>query len=203
MKTIKLIVCALAGACLLFSANVSAQTKGSFTDNTFAIVAGGVNYSVPKIAKSNLWGGVGIATDLQLGKWWTPSFGTSVGWHGFNAKAAVDLGVPAGTSYGLNYVNARALWNVSNTIGGEKPRLWSFIPYADAGLLIQEKDGNFFGFGGGLLNKVRLSDRFGLTLDLSALIYHRAPHDIYNTETCCLLMYPSATIGVYVNLGKK
>ncbi len=203
MKAIKLIVGALAGACLLFPATAPAQAQDSFFDNTFAVIAGGVNYSIPKIAKSETWGGIGIATDLQVGKWWNPSFGTSIGWHGLTGKAAVDLGVPAGTAYGLNYINACALWNISNTIGGDKERLWNFVPYAHAGLLIQGGDGNFPGFGGGLLNQIRLNDRIGLTLDLRALIYHRAPHDIYNTVTCCLLMYPSATVGVYVNLGKK
>ena len=203
MKTIKLIVGALASACLLFSVNASAQAQGRFTDNTFAVVAGGVNYSTPKIAKPETWGGIGIAADLQVGKWWNPSLGTSIGWQGAVGKAAVDLGVPAGTSYAIHYINAKVLWNISNTIGGEKDRLWNFIPYAHAGLLIQAKDGSFPGFGGGLLNQIRLNDRIGLTLDLRALVYHRAPHDIYNTVTCCLLMYPSATVGVYVNLGKK
>lgn len=202
MKTIRLIAIALVCASLLFSANSSAQEKSSFFDNTFASVAGGVNYSIPKIAKSETWGGIGIATEVQLGKWWNPSFGTSVGWHGLTGKAAADLGVPAGDSFGLNYVNACALWNISNTIGGYKERLWNFVPYAHAGLLIQEKDGNFCGFGGGLLNQIRISDRINVNLDFRALIYHRAPHDIYNTVTCCLLMYPSATIGVSINLGK-
>ena len=203
MKTIRLIAGALICASLLFSANSSAQEKSSFFDNTFASVAGGVNYSIPKIAKSETWGGAGIATDVQVGKWWNPSLGTSIGWHGVTGKAVVDLGVPAGESYGLNYLNASVLWNISNTIGGYKERLWNFVPYAHAGMLMQQKDGNFFGFGGGLLNQIRLNDKISVTMDLRALIYHRAPHDIYNTVTCCLLMYPSATVGVSVNLGRN
>lgn len=197
MKRIKLLFGALVAAGLLLSSNAPAQDKSSqFFDNTFVSVAGGVNYSIPKIAKHETWGGIGLATDVQLGKWLTPSVGVSLGWSGVTGRAVVDLGVPAGTSYSLNYINARFLWNISNTIGGNKPRLWNFVPYGHLGLLMQGGDGNFFGFGGGLLNQIRLTNKFYLTLDLRALIYHRSPHDIYNTVTCCLLMYPSATIGV-------
>ena len=262
MKTIKLLVVALAGACMLFSADAFAQEKtkvsdkdtttvaqkkqevvvkdntvkqekpevsakdnnvkqkkqevsvkdntvkqekAKFSDNLFAIIEGGVNYSVPKIAKPETWGGIGIGTDVQIGKWWSPSFGTSIGWHGLTAKTAATLyqgGINNGNSYGLNYACANVLWDISNTIGGYKERFWDFIPYAHAGLLLQESKG-FFGFGGGLLNKARISDSIALTLDLRALIYNRAPHDINNTETCCLLMYPSASIGVSINLGKS
>ena len=95
MKTIRLFAGALLGALLLSPAAAFAQeekeNKGSFLDNTFVSVAGGVNYSIPKIAKVETWGGFGIATDVQLGKWWTPSLGTSIGWHGVTGRANVEL----------------------------------------------------------------------------------------------------------------
>ena len=196
MKLIQAVAGVLVAAGLLFCAEASAQEKsGRFSDNTFISVTGGFNYSVPKIAKTNTWGGMGIAADVQYGKWWNPVIGTSIGWHGVTGRANVDLGKPAGTSYGLNYINAKVLWSITNTFSVNKDRVYNLALYGHLGLLMQGGDGNFFGWGGGLLNTFSVSDHWDILLDLQALIYHRKAHDPYDAVTCCLLSYPSVSVG--------
>ena len=94
MKVIKFIGI-LAAASFLFSFNAYAQedanrneagevvrgpyvTNGAF-DNTFIGLGAGVN-SV--LEKSYGLGKIGLATDVYLGKWFSPTIGVRAGWHG-------------------------------------------------------------------------------------------------------------------------
>ena len=215
MKGIKMILGALATASLLFSVNANAQenanrdengkvvrgayeTNGAF-DNIFIGIGGGVN-SV--LEKGYGLGNFGIATDVNVGKWFTPAVGIRAGWHGWNntAKSGVFEKAP------YNYFHGDFMWNLSNSIDGYKEtRVWNFIPYATTGVLRLNHGGkatdNEFAAGAGLYNMFRLGDRVGLTLDLSLLV---ARAEAYGAKGFIgrYLGLPSATVGLAFNLGK-
>ena len=219
---------ALALASLLFAGNAVAQennnrdengkvVRGAYEtnkafDNIFIGIAGGVNTVVPAIRDAKNWGNIGIAADLNLGKWWTPAVGMRLGYHGLwdNAKIPMDNTKP-GDNFGFHYVHGDFLWNISNSIGGYKEtRLWNFVPYATMGVLDVTNGVNPFNFkkgihnleyaaGAGLLNVIRVSERVNVTLDLMALI-GRA--ESYTQNAGRFVVFPSATAGLQFNLGK-
>ena len=224
MKGIK-IFGALAIASLLFSANAFAQennnrdengkvVRGAYEtnkafDNTFIGIAGGVNSVVPSRNSAN-WGKIGLAVDLNFGKWWTPAIGMRLGYHGLWDVAKINFnGTTAGNRFGFHYGHVDLLWNISHTIGGYKEtRFWNFVPYATMGVLdvckgvnpLKKGAGNNFEYaaGAGLLNVLRLSKRVNITIDLMALVGKGAA---YNTGSRFVIL-PSATAGLQFNLGK-
>lgn len=215
MKVIKFIGI-LAAASFLFSFNAYAQedanrneagevvrgpyvTNGAF-DNTFIGLGAGVN-SV--LEKSYGLGKIGLATDVYLGKWFSPTIGVRAGWHGINntSKSGQFNKDP------FHYIHADFLWNISNAIGGYKEtRLWNFIPYVSGGASlikhhnIKEWDQEF-NAGVGLLNSIRLGDRVNLNLDLGMLVGRAAAYQMkgyrYNW-----VGFPTATLGLQFNLGR-
>ena len=230
MKGIKIFFGALAAASLLFSVNVYAQenanrdengkiVRGPYEtnkafDNTFIAIGGGINTVLPFETKPfSKLGNIGLATDLNVGKWFTPAIGMRLGWHGLWNNAKIDFNAPAvanGKNFGFNYIHADALWNISNTIAGYKEtRFWDFVPYATMGVLDISSARNIFAkdtkhnleyaAGVGLLNVLRLSDRIDLTLDLQALI---GKGHAYTNNAGMFIMYPSATLGLSFNLWK-
>ena len=217
MKVIKFIGILAAASFLSFSAfaqednNVGPNgeivrgpyvTNGAF-DNTFIGLGAGVN-SV--LEKGKGLGKMGLATDLYLGKWFSPAVGIRAGWHGLfdTAKSGKIEKAP------LNYFHGDFLWNISNSIAGYKEtRFWSFIPYATTGLLIVgENNGKFslkgnkeFAAGVGLLNQLRLGERVNLNIDLGLLA---ARAQAYNMEGFAKILagIPTATLGLSFNLGR-
>ena len=209
----------LAAASLLFSVSAFAQedanrdengkvVRGAYEtnrafDNIFINVGGGVN-SV--IEKGYGMGKMGIAADLNLGKWFTPAVGIRGGWHGvFNTAKSGAIQKAA-----FNYFHGDFLWNISNSIDGYKEtRFWNFIPYATTGVLtVGKNNGGFtlkgdqeFAAGVGLLNMLRLSDRVGLSLDFQ-LLCARAEAYKANGFIKRYIGFPSATLGLAFNLGK-
>ncbi len=227
MKGIK-IFGALAIASLLFSANAFAQennnrdengkvVRGAYEtnkafDNTFIGIGAGINTVVPSITAPKNWGKIGLAADLNFGKWWTPAIGMRLGYHGLwdVAKANAINGTKTGDKFGFHYIHGDLLWNISNTIGGYKEtRFWDFVPYATMGVLDVCKGVNPFkkgasnnfeyAAGAGLLNVLRLSNRVNLTIDLMALVGKAAA---YTNGAGRLIVFPSATAGLQFNLGK-
>ena len=227
MKGIK-IFGALAIASLLFSANAFAQennnrdengkvVRGAYEtnkafDNTFIGIGAGINSVVPSITAPKNWGKIGLAADLNFGKWWTPAIGMRLGYHGLwdVAKANAINGTKTGDKFGFHYIHGDLLWNISNTIGGYKEtRFWDFVPYATMGVLDVCKGVNPFkkgasnnfeyAAGAGLLNVLRLSNRVNLTIDLMALVGKAAA---YTNGAGRLIVFPSATAGLQFNLGK-
>ena len=226
MKGIK-IFGALAIASLLFSANAFAQennnrdengkvVRGAYEtnkafDNTFIGIAGGVNSVIPSVKSTNKWGKLGLAADLNFGKWWTPAVGMRLGYHGLwdVSKLSID-GLQPGNRFGFHYVHGDFLWNISNSIGGYKEtRFWNFVPYATMGVLDvcqgvnpfkKTAKNNFeYAAGAGLLNVLRLSNRVNLTIDLMALVGKGAA---YTKGAGRFIVFPSATAGLQFNLGK-
>ena len=218
MKVLKFIGI-LAAASLLFSFNAFAQednnrdengavargpyvTNGAF-DNMFIGIGAGVN-SV--IEKGYGLGKMGLATDLNIGKWFTPAIGIRAGWHGlFNNSKSGKFDKAS-----FNFFHGDFLWNISNSIDGYKEtRFWSFVPYATAGLLIVDPKGGKinlkgdqeFAAGVGLLNVLRLGERVNLNIDLGLLCSRSAAYQMNGFITRYVGL-PTATVGLSFNLGR-
>ena len=215
MKVIKMLGI-LAAASFLFSFNAYAQednnrgesgevvrgpyvTNGVF-DNTFINLGAGVN-SV--LEKGFGLGKMGLATEVDLGKWFSPTIGVRAGWHGIlNTSKSGELNKAP-----FHYIHGDLLWNVSNAIDGYKEtRFWNFIPYVTGGVSlikhhnIKEWDQEF-NAGVGLLNSLRLGERVNLNLDL-ALILARAEAYSMNGFIGRYVGFPTATLGLQFNLGR-
>jgi len=206
----------LAAASFLFSFNAFAQedanrgpdgevvrgpyvTNGAF-DNTFLSLGAGVN-SV--IEHGYGLGKIGLATEVDFGKWFTPVIGGRLGWHGLNntSKSEELEKVP------YHYFHGDLLWNISNSIDGYKEtRFWSFIPYVSAGMSIVKHHNldefdREFAAGIGLLNSLRLGSRVHLNIDLSLIAAQSETYKL-NGFLARLAGFPSATIGLQFNLGR-
>ena len=215
MKAIKFIGI-LAAASFLFSFNAYAQedanrgadgevvrgpyvTNGAF-DNMFIGLGAGVN-SV--IEKSFGLGKIGIATDVTIGKWFSPTIGLRAGWQGINntSKSGEFNKAP------FHYIHGDLLWNISNAIDGYKEtRFWNFIPYVSGGLSMIKHHGlkefdQELAAGVGLLNSLRLGERVNLNLDLG-IIGARAEAYNMNGFLKRYVGFPSAKLGLQFNLGR-
>ncbi|MGM9741908.1 MAG: OmpA family protein [Candidatus Cryptobacteroides sp.] len=200
-----------------FSTGAYAQENNNRDDNG-KIVRGpyetnkaGDNWFVGAGAGINSWWGsgakgkVGVAVDVNAGKWFTPTLGARIGWRGVNDKVSARDGfVIDGESFNLTNVHADLLWNVSNSFGGYKEtRTWNVILYPTFSYLHSSEGGrNEFGAGAGLINYFRLSNRVGLSLDLSALATKTSFVPALPTPKNYVSILPTATFGVVVNLGK-
>jgi hypothetical protein len=152
----------LVAAMAIVSAGASAQ---SF-DNVFVMVGAGANlYSDGAVTKGS---GASFAADFSVGKWFTPASGARLQWAGVSAKG---WGGSTAKSFGYNAIHADYLWNISNTIFGEDDRLWSFVPFAGPGLVIGSagKPECRFALTGGLLNKIRFTDKIDFNLEFRAV----------------------------------
>ena len=243
MKGIKMILGALAAASLLFSVNANAQennnrdengkvVRGAYEtnkafDNTFIGIGAGINSVIGDVTNLDSWGKIGLAADLNFGKWWTPAIGMRLGYHGIwntpkvafdvqNAAAANANQNPAGVApnnpqaadqkYGFHYIHGDLMWNISNSIGGYKEtRFWDFIPYLSMGVLdvsneIAFKGNNLeYAAGPGLINELRLGNRVNAIIDLNFLV---GKASAYTTNAGRFIFFPSATLGLQFNLGK-
>ena len=215
MKVIKFIGI-LAAAGFLFSFNAIAQevanhdadgkvvrgpyvTNGAF-DNLFIGLGAGVN-SV--LEKGYGLGKMGLATDVFIGKWFSPAIGLRAGWHGLSdTSKSGELDKAS-----FHYLHGDLLWNISSSIDGYmQTRFWSFIPYASAGLnMIKHHDlkelDQQFACGVGLLNSLRLGERVHLNIDLG-IIAARAENYQMNGFINRYVGFPSATLGLQFNLGR-
>ncbi len=229
MKGIKVILGALAAASLLFSVNANAQennnrdengkvVRGSYEtnkafDNTFIAIGAGVNTTVPSIKATKDWGGIGLAIDINAGKWFTPAIGARIGWKGLwnNTKKGLTVqGINAGDNYGFNYFHGDFMWNMTNScVGYRETRVYNFIPYATMGVLDVSKGRNIFSAntksnwqyaaGFGLYNTFRCSKRVSIYVDLQALVGRGAQ---VTNNAGKFILYPSATAGLVFNLWK-
>ena len=196
MKTVKFFLgaLALAAVSMIAAPAVNAQEDGNrdengkvvrgpyltnqLGDNWFVNLGGGIN-----LFYDNSDWAVGGALNINAGKWITPAVGARVGYNGISGMDGL-----------FSYIHADALWNISNAIGGYKEtRLWDFVPYLHAGLIVDKPiAGKEWAAGAGLLNIIRLSDRIDLTLDVRGNTYKR-----YSRAG-----YISVAVGFSVNLGK-
>ena len=215
MKVLKMLGI-LAAASFLFSFNAYAQednnrgesgevvrgpyvTNGAF-DNMFISLGAGVN-SV--LEKGYGLGKMGLATDVNLGKWFSPTIGVRAGWHGLkNTAKSGELNKAP-----FHFVHGDLLWNVSNAIDGYKEtRFWNFIPYASAGVSLIKHHGikgfdQEFTPGVGLLNSLRLGEKVNLNLDLGVLAGRASAYDMKGYSGR-YVGFPTATLGLQFNLGR-
>ena len=149
-------------------------------DNWFVGAGAGLNFFYDNSEKNT-----GFALDVNVGKWVTPSFGVRAGWNGLNGS--LENG-------NFSYIHGDVMWNISNAIGGySETRIWNFVPYAHAGMLIdQPMTANELAVGFGLLNVIQISKRFDITLDVRNTTYRREKAAGFLT----------AALGVSVNLGR-
>ena len=146
-------------------------------DNWFVGAGAGMNF----FYDNSEWQS-GFALDVNVGKWVTPSVGFRAGFNGLK-------GGFGGNNFG--YFHGDAMWNISNAIGGYKEsRFWDFVPYAHAGLMVD--NGKELAVGAGLLNVLRLSKRLDLTLDVRGTVFRNQGPAGYITTT----------LGLAVNLGR-
>lgn len=184
-----------------------------FGDNWFIGLGAGLNTIQDGDIKFKPFGG--IATDLNIGKWFTPSVGFRLGWKGF--KNSFDPDTKYLTSafvkneFTQTYIHGDVLWNISNAFSGYKEtRFWDFIPYMHFGYLRAsgtpavkgaERRDNEYGAGVGLINDFRLGNHVDLFVDLSGMI---ARDEILGTHQRGhrFAMLPSVTAGLIFNLGR-
>ena len=229
MKGIKMIIGALAAASLLFSVSAYAQEnnnrdengkvlRGAYEtnkafDNFFIAVGGGINATLTGEFNPKSWGNIGLATELNVGKWFTPAIGVRAGWQGLwnEAKNGLDIqGVEAGKPFGFNYFHADFMWNMLNTFCGYKEtRFWNVAPYLTTGVLSVSNARNIlrknagvnleYAAGAGIYNIIRVSERVNITLDVRALVGRARTYDSNSGKT---ITFPSVTAGLAFNLGK-
>jgi len=151
----------------------------------------------------------GLATDLYVGKWFTPSVGARAGWKGMTAAVGAESGykIPQ-EKYWLNGLKGDLLWNFSNAVSGYKEtRTWDFIPYVSAGWYDANgretyvESNREFGMGVGLINNIRLGNRVDLNIDLSAI---HTRNQLMNIDKYYrkVGLIGSITAGLQINLGK-
>ncbi|MCQ2147371.1 MAG: hypothetical protein MJZ16_07635, partial [Bacteroidales bacterium] len=223
MKSVKMIL-GVAAAALLVSFSANAQENGNRDDNNkivrgayetnagkdnwFIGIGAGVNSFV---FVENAKPGLGLAGDVFVGKWFTPSVGARLGWHGLtNSLKEVEKGYTLGADgkYWMNSVNADFLWNFSNAVSGYKEtRTWDLIPYARFGVYdFNGRDKAMtadleYGAGLGLINDFRLGNHVDLFLDLSMVCIASRVSGIKPRDDKRGFI-PSASLGLMFNLGK-
>ncbi len=157
-------------------------------DNIFLGAAGGINiYHGELDSYGSSSDRMAAALDLYVGKWLTPSVGLRLGYSGLNAKGWGTFGAPYAKEYvapgvfrerfGISYLHADVLWNLSNAISGYKEtRIWNIIPQAGFGWARTYGNStarNEIAFHVGLLNTFRLCDLVDLTLEARQLFVNQ------------------------------
>ena len=219
MKGLKTILGAIAIATLLsVSFSASAQENNNrdengnivrgayettkFGDNWFIGLGAGYNAGLYSI--DNAAGKGGLATVVNLGKWFTPSVGARIGWRGLtNSSLDLDFG-----TYKQNTALIDFLWNISNAFSGYKEtRFWDIIPYAGFGgnwVKVTENAAwdQEFVVNAGILNDFRLGNHVDLFLDLQAMMTKAPQYNAQGVENDRYYWPVSATLGLIFNLGR-
>ena len=224
MKGIKMLLGALAAASLLFSVSANAQenanrdengkvVRGAYEtnkalDNTFISLGIGYNAGLNfanggTIPFAQLPGG--FAVDLGFGKMWTPFIGARINYHGWSNNVnggAFNFNAPR-----QHFLTGDLLWSMLDTFGGYKEtRFWNILPYISAGYARTHSAAganNNWIMGGGILNKLYLSNRISLLIDFRAMVGKASWWGVDYAKKIGRFEFPvSATVGVAFNLGK-
>ncbi|MBQ6086541.1 MAG: OmpA family protein [Bacteroidales bacterium] len=179
-----------------------AYETNKFGDNWFIGLGAGYNAGLYSI--DNLAGKGGLATVVNLGKWFTPSVGARIGWRGLtNAALDLDFG-----TYKQNSALIDLMWNISNAFSGYKEtRFWDIIPYAGFGgnwVKVNDKANwdQEFVINAGILNDFRLGNHVDLFLDLQAMMTKAPQYRAAGIENDRYYWPVSATLGLIFNLGR-
>ena len=186
-------------------------------DNWYIGAEGGVFTSFSAISSPRIKPGFGI----NVLKWFTPDVGVRIGYQGQWVKEYIktaytpyninhsalpfdgSYGGPGNLSYGALYVHGDLMLNLSNMIGGyKKERIYNISPYINVGYLrlYDNEGGSGFdqeiGFGGGLYNTFRISDRLVITAD----IRHTNTASRYKTKDGDRTNFITASLGLACNI---
>lgn len=172
-------------------------TNNALFDNSFIGIGEGINTFYTKDAKF-LPFKPGINVEGFIGKWFMPSVGVRVGYKGITNFINE-------TKYWQHYVHGDFMWNISNALGGYKEtRFWELVPYMSAGVFDinkpETKSHNLeYGAGVGIYNKMRLTDRVNLYVDINTLVL-RANAFVKSENRFAFA--PSVSFGIVFNLGR-
>lgn len=160
------------------------------------------------------------AFELAGGKWFTPAFGTRLMLQGFSYKGATQNGahstgegVPGKDSHGywltyqkFEFLNLHVdfMFNLSNIISGyRQDRFWDVQPYVGVGYITtwDEPSNSSVTYDAGILNALRLSDKFDINIDVRAGMLN----DTFEGERGGRDHegYLSATLGLTYNFAKR
>ena len=186
-------------------------------DNWYIGAEGGVFTSFSSITEARVKPEFGV----NILKWFTPEIGFRIGYQGQWGKEYINTsynpyqinhsalpfdgtyGGPGNLSYGAFYVHGDFMLNLSNMIGGYKrDRIYNCSPYVNFGYLgLYDNEGGSgsdkeIGFGAGLYNTFRISDRFVITAD----IRHTNTASRYKTEDGVRTNFLTVSVGLAYNI---
>lgn len=216
MKTLKFFFGVLATVALSFATVTSASAQECEKEgrNWFVGAGAGVNFFGDGAYKPS----TGVALDLNVGKWLTNSLGIRVGYVGLTGSEWAFEPTVLGPAenyneskgmykeqFGFAYAHADFMLNLTNAFGGYKAdRFWNCTPYLHVGYLrtydranAAEFASNDLGYGAGLLNSLRLTDRLDLTIDIRGLLMDGKHHGYSGTAGLI-----QTAVGVSVDLCK-
>lgn len=183
------------------------ETNGIW-DNWFLDLGAGIN----TLYDDGFQGQMGLATQLNIGKWFTPTVGARLGWSGMavDATASHQFVGTRRPHVAFNYIHGDALVNLSNLFSGYKEtRFWDVIVYPTFGVGItgngagQEFTDNFknneYLGGAGLINEFRLGERVNANLDIRGLIGRAQAY----SRSGLFCNFLTVTAGVSIALGDK
>ena len=208
MKGIYKLAVILASVAILLPAKASAQSP--ILENSFVSVGAGINATVLHPLSPKTWGNIGLATDINVGKWWNPYVGTRLGFHGGWNNCKQELNketIPANTPFGFNYMHVDVLASFTDgVIGPDEDRIWNVAFYLNTGALKVSYSRSFFskgayawGFGAGMLNEFKITPEVSIIADLQAIA---ANPSAFSENGGRLVIFPTATVGISFNLGE-
>ena len=183
-----LLVVLLAATSVGLSAQENAAKNFKVETNRFGanwFISGGVGAQVyvgDHDGKADFGKRIAPALDIAVGKWFTPGIGLRVAYNGLQAKGATPFAngpLVDGGQFSNGFCKEK--WNVMNfhgdvmlnltdmICGYKEDRLYSFIPYAGAGV-VRGADFNELGLNAGLINRFRLSSALDLNVELRGLL---------------------------------
>lgn len=146
--------------------NGNGTRLGKLWENWFVQSMGGFSLVMDTWDRFN--GRPGTSMELAIGKWFSPDWGTRLG------VQYANMVKDNGSEYDLGYIHGDIIWNLSNTIGGYKPkRIYTISPYLHFGVMgswehFGKRRTKDFATGAGLLNNFRIDDKMSFVLDLRA-----------------------------------
>lgn len=187
---------------------------GGFWDNWFISAGGGVQvYFGQSDNHGNLGDRLAPALDISIGKWITPSVGVRLQYSGLQVKGFSYGNLPfsdgSADNQGFykekfNTMNLHGdfLWNISNAIGGEADRFWSFVPYTGFGWARANGNGitnNEIAANFGLLHNLRISDALYVNIDMRSMLVNQ--RFAGTTDGRTLNALAAVTAGITYNFG--
>ncbi len=176
--------------------NTSEFITNNFGSNWFIGGGIGVNSTVDGPFDGPRFG-FGFGADINFGKWFDPNWGMRAGLLGITSNYIGD------DSYTFGYLHGDVLWNITNQFWGyKKDRVYQAVPYLTAGLYWPQNRHKEFGIGAGLLNKIRLTDKLDLDVDLTGIFLKQAAIQAEYSGASGKALALAATVGVSYKLGK-